>query len=249
MGQIDSNISIWRTLCPCMHSSIHLFRSLHRSRFQNPSSLDVSRRNPKFLEAMNNWNDGYYPIITFLEYPRFPVVWFGLKDLSFDTFLQHFSHMFRAPKLWPFNVKQWLFLEKTSDLRTMHSCWYPYSRDHSKESHFDRLYLWLRSFGHYPTLRKLEAEYSSGRVKGIIKHLLFRNTLKLYVKTNGETLVNIIKVFRNDIKMKFGISQCETVVVRERGKHKSNVTEDWYKYLRVLESSDTEGRTNNEKKI
>ena len=82
-----------------------------------------------------------------------------------------------------------------------------------------------------------------------INHLLFMDDLKLYARTQEDLdeLVGKVKSYSEDIKMEFGMSKCQTVVVK-RGKRKHNdglelpdgnvmkdVDENGYKYLGVLQ--------------
>ena len=50
-------------------------------------------------------------------------------------------------------------------------------------------------------------------------HLLYMDDLELYGKSKYDlkALMNTVRLFTNNIKMKFGISKCATVVV-ERGR-------------------------------
>ena len=83
-----------------------------------------------------------------------------------------------------------------------------------------------------------------------VNHILFMDDLKLYGKSKDEleALVNTVRIFTDDVRMKFGLSKCATVVMK-RGKkiEDDGITmpdgqkmEDIggmpYKYLGVLES-------------
>ena len=69
------------------------------------------------------------------------------------------------------------------------------------------------------TLHKPESAYKFSSNKGKINHLLFMDDLKLYAKNERglESLVQTVRIFSEDIGMKFGISKCATLAV-ERGK-------------------------------
>ena len=83
-----------------------------------------------------------------------------------------------------------------------------------------------------------------------VNHLLYMDDLKLYGKTKDdlEALMNTVRIYTDDIRMKFGISKCATIVMK-RGKKVEDagiempggiVIEDLgdgaYKYLGVLEA-------------
>ena len=83
-----------------------------------------------------------------------------------------------------------------------------------------------------------------------VNHLLYMDDLKLYGKTKDdlEALMNTVRIYTDDIRMKFGISKCATIVMK-RGKKIEDtgiempggiVIEDLgdgaYKYLGVLEA-------------
>ena len=82
-----------------------------------------------------------------------------------------------------------------------------------------------------------------------INHLLFMDDLKLYARTQDELdqLVSVVKGYSDDIGMQFGMSKCQTVIVK-RGKRlrgeglelpdgnvMKDVDEQGYKYLGVLQ--------------
>ena len=100
-------------------------------------------------------------------------------------------------------------------------------------------------------LRRVKAGYSLGKGRMSINHLLFMDDLKVYGKNANQvdTLVNTIRVFSEDIGMKFGIKKC-AVLILKRGKVtenrgiqlpkdeviKSLSENEGYKYLGVLEA-------------
>ena len=67
-------------------------------------------------------------------------------------------------------------------------------------------------------LRKSEAGYSYGNNVNI-NHLLFIDDLKLYAKTPNQldSLIETVRIFINDIGMKFGIEKCAVLIIK-RGK-------------------------------
>ena len=57
------------------------------------------------------------------------------------------------------------------------------------------------------------------REKVRINHLLYMDDLKLYAKYEKQidTLINIVRVFTDDIRIEFGISKC-AILIMETGK-------------------------------
>jgi hypothetical protein len=83
-----------------------------------------------------------------------------------------------------------------------------------------------------------------------INHCLYMDDLKLYGKSKSEleALVNTVRIFTNDIQMKFGLQKCATLVMK-RGKKIEDegirmpdgqlikdLGEEPYKYLAILEA-------------
>ena len=68
-------------------------------------------------------------------------------------------------------------------------------------------------------LHKPESAYKFSSNKGKINHLIFMDDLKLYAKNEKglESLVQTVRIFSDDIGMKFGISKCATLALK-RGK-------------------------------
>ena len=110
-------------------------------------------------------------------------------------------------------------------------------------------------------LRKCEAGYSYGNnVK--INHLLFMDDLKLYVKTPNQldSPIQTVRIFSNDIGMKFGIEKCAVLIIK-RGKmtesegitlpDDTNIRSlkegEGYKYLGVLKADEMLHRQMKEK--
>ena len=100
-------------------------------------------------------------------------------------------------------------------------------------------------------LRKAKAAYEFSESKEKINYLLFMNDLKLYSRSEKrlDSLVQVVRVFSEDIGMEFGIEKCAMLVV-EKGKIvksvgielldskviKSLQEGESYKYLGILEA-------------
>ena len=101
-------------------------------------------------------------------------------------------------------------------------------------------------------LRKCEEGYTYGK-KTKVNHLLFVDDLKLYARSECQldSLIQSVRIFSNDIGMKFGIEKCAVLVIK-RGTlaQTESITlpdditirameeNEGYKYLGVLEASD-----------
>ena len=73
-------------------------------------------------------------------------------------------------------------------------------------------------------LREAKQGYTLSRPQsGKINHLLYMDDLKLYGKNKKEleSLVQTVRIFTQDIRMKFGIQKCATVVMK-RGKREQD---------------------------
>ena len=66
-------------------------------------------------------------------------------------------------------------------------------------------------------LRMAKAAYEFSESKEKINHLLFMDDLKLYSEKRLDSLVQTVRVFSEDIGMKFGIEKC-AMLVMEKGK-------------------------------
>ena len=68
-------------------------------------------------------------------------------------------------------------------------------------------------------LRKTKGKYQLGKEGEPIDHLLFMDDLKLYGSDERQidSLINIVRVFSDYIRMEFGMTKCR-VVVMKRGK-------------------------------
>ena len=100
-------------------------------------------------------------------------------------------------------------------------------------------------------LRKAKAAYEFSESKEKINRLLFMDDLKFYCRNEKEldSLVQTVRVFREDIGMEFGIEKC-AMLVMEKGKIVKSVGKELpggkvikslqegesYKYLRNLEA-------------
>ena len=76
------------------------------------------------------------------------------------------------------------------------------------------------------------------------------DNLKLFVKNEDQidSLVNIVRIFSEDIKMEFGLPKCVVLIMKRRkvvkserismpeGKMMKNIEEDEYRYLGILET-------------
>ena len=93
--------------------------------------------------------------------------------------------------------------------------------------------------------------FSGNREK--VNHLLFTDDLKLYGSCDKEleSVVGVVKMFSDDVGMKFGFDKCGVLVVEKGVKKKCEgielpsremvreINENGYKYLGVLEAEDT----------
>jgi len=111
-------------------------------------------------------------------------------------------------------------------------------------------------------LRKAKQGYNLTRTpSGKINHLLYIDDLKLYGKNKSEleSLKQTVRIYTQDIRMRFGIQKCATIV-KKRGKKEEDdgillpdgeQMEDLgngeYKYLGVLEASDIKMKEMKEK--
>ena len=100
-------------------------------------------------------------------------------------------------------------------------------------------------------LRKAKSAYQFSESKEKINHLLFRDDLKLYSRSEKglDSLVQTVRVFDEDIGMEFGIEKCAMLAL-EKGKIvksvgielpdgkviKSLEEGESYKYLGILEA-------------
>ena len=100
-------------------------------------------------------------------------------------------------------------------------------------------------------LREAKQGYSLTRCEsGKINHLLYMDDLKLFGKSKNdlESLVQTVRIYTEDIRMKFGLQKCATLVMK-RGKRAEDdgiwlpdgqmmkdLGESGYKYLGILES-------------
>ena len=100
-------------------------------------------------------------------------------------------------------------------------------------------------------LRNVKAGYNLGKELGLVNHLLFMDDLKVYGKNEREVekLIDNVRIFSEDIGMKFGIKKCAMLTLKRGRVTESNGIllpnqqkiqclgeEEGYKYLGVLES-------------
>ncbi|MGY8822311.1 MAG: RNA-directed DNA polymerase, partial [Pseudomonadales bacterium] len=99
-------------------------------------------------------------------------------------------------------------------------------------------------------LRKVDVGYRFSGSREKVNHLLFMDDLKLYGRNEGELerLTGVVKVFSDDIGMRFGLEKCGVLVVEKGVKKKcegivipggemiKEVDESGYKYLGVLQA-------------
>ena len=69
-------------------------------------------------------------------------------------------------------------------------------------------------------LRTLKQEYSFGKGKESLNHLLFMDDLKLYVSYDNEigSLVKVVKIVSGDIGMQFGFDKCAVLKMERESK-------------------------------
>ena len=98
-------------------------------------------------------------------------------------------------------------------------------------------------------LRKMRAGYRLTKDATPINHLLFMDDLKLYGvnKDQLDSLIQVVRIFSQDIKMSFGLEKCAVLEIR-RGRqvdsngidlpddqHIGEIGEEGYKYLGILQ--------------
>ena len=101
-------------------------------------------------------------------------------------------------------------------------------------------------------LRQMNAGYHFSGSREKVNHLLFMDDLKLYDSCSEElkSVAGIVKMFSDDVGMKFGFDKCGVLVVEKGVKKKcegielpggemiKEIDENGYKYLGVLEAED-----------
>ena len=99
--------------------------------------------------------------------------------------------------------------------------------------------------------RESSLGYAFGSGKNLISHLVFMDDLKLYGKSMREleSLVEVVRVYTEDIGMKFGIGKCGVVTIEKgvrgncegivlpSGEIMKEVDANGYRYLGVLEGA------------
>ena len=102
-------------------------------------------------------------------------------------------------------------------------------------------------------LRDAKQGYTLNRPQpGKVNHLLYMDDLKLFGKNKNEleSLVQTVRIFTQDVRMKFGLQKCATIIMK-RGKREEDdgvtlpdgemmkdLGQDDYKYLGVLEANE-----------
>ena len=101
-------------------------------------------------------------------------------------------------------------------------------------------------------LRQTQLGYQISKNTAKISHLLYMDDLKLYGKSTAEleSLLNTVRIFRNDISMEFGLDKCAILaiikgkVTETQGMKLSNNNikglnlDETYKYLDILQADD-----------
>ena len=111
-------------------------------------------------------------------------------------------------------------------------------------------------------LRDAKQGYTLNRPQpGKVNHLLYMDDLKLYGKNKNEleSLVQTVRIFTQDVRMKFGLQKCATIIMK-RGKREEDdgvtlpdgemmkdLGQDDYKYLGVLEANEIKMKEMKEK--
>ena len=99
-------------------------------------------------------------------------------------------------------------------------------------------------------LRQTKASYELKKGGKKINHSQFMDDLKLFAKNEDQInkLVNIVRIFLEDIKMEFGLTKCGVLIMKRGkvvksegismldGKMMKNIKEGGYKYLGILEA-------------
>ena len=72
-------------------------------------------------------------------------------------------------------------------------------------------------------LRQAKKSYELKKAGKITNHLLFTDDLKLFAKNEDQidSLVNTVKNFSEDIKMKFGLPKCGVLIMKRKKAVKS----------------------------
>ena len=98
-------------------------------------------------------------------------------------------------------------------------------------------------------LRKCTAGYKLSRSQEKINHLMYMYNIKLFAKNEKEleTLIHAVRIYSQDIRMKFGIEKCAMLVMKSGKRHltvgmelpnqdkiKTLVENETYKYLGIF---------------
>ena len=100
-------------------------------------------------------------------------------------------------------------------------------------------------------LRKCTAGYKLSRSQEKMNHLMYMDDIKLFAKNKKEleTIIHTVRIYIQDIGMKFGIEMCALLVMKSGKQHITDGIElsnqdksrrltenETYKYLRILEA-------------
>ena len=69
---------------------------------------------------------------------------------------------------------------------------------------------------HNHMLRKCTVRYKLSRLQEKINHLMYMDDIKLFAKNEKEleTLIHIVRIYRQGIGMEFGIEKCAILVMK-----------------------------------
>ena len=99
--------------------------------------------------------------------------------------------------------------------------------------------------------RKCTAAYKLRRSQEKINHLMYMDDIKLFAKNEKEleTLIHAVRIYSQDVGMKFGIEKCALLVIKSGQRHLTDGIElpnqdkirtlaenETYKYLGILEA-------------
>ena len=111
-------------------------------------------------------------------------------------------------------------------------------------------------------LREAKQGYTFPKPQGgKVNHLLYMDDLKLYGKNKREleSLVQTVRIFTDDIRMRFGIQKCATIVMKVGKREEDDGTllpdgemmrdfgQESYKYLGVMKADEIKMKEMNEK--
>ena len=106
-------------------------------------------------------------------------------------------------------------------------------------------------YHYYHFLRKCIVGYKLSKSQEKNTHLMYLDDIKLFAKNEKEleTLLQIVRIYSQDIRMEFGIEKCAMLVMKSSKQHMTKRVElpnqvvirtfgekDTYKYLGILET-------------